>query len=103
MIEDRVVKKKKSAVNSPSVLLQERVVHSRVKQTSSLKCLDLCRPKNSSPTPGRDPRGNWQGGEKGNSDGRKGVRFVAADKMLEGDMNTFADSLGFSLDTQNGT
>ncbi len=90
-------------VNSSSVLLQERVAHSRVKQTSRLKCLDLCRPKNSSPTPGRDPCGIGRGREKGNSDERKGVWFVAADKMLEGDMNTFADSLGFSLDTQNGT
>lgn len=25
---------------------------------------------------------------------------MAADKMLEEDMNTFADSLGFSLDTE---
>lgn len=40
------------------------------------------------------------GERRENSDERKGVWFVAADKMLEGDMNTFADSLGFSLDTK---
>lgn len=74
VMENRLVK---------SVLVQEQVVHSHVKQTIRLKCLDLCRPKNSSHTPGRDPR-ELAGGEKENSDERKGLGLRLLIRCLRG-------------------